>query len=262
MKSLKKTEIAIIGGTGLETLLKNAEHVQLGTPYGIPPRILVGMLHERQVAFLPRHGASHTVPPHRVNYRANIHALYQLGVQRIIATNAVGAINKDLKPGNLIVPHDFIDFTKLRPTTFYENAPVTHVDMSQPFCPEIRASLIKAAKQSDIKIWENGVLVCTEGPRLETPAEIEMFRRLGVDVVGMTSVPEVVLARELGICYAPVCFVSNMAAGMQKRLTTNEVKKTAKRVCSALEKLLRETVKKLSSKRNCLCPHALEQARF
>ncbi|MEM2102584.1 MAG: S-methyl-5'-thioadenosine phosphorylase [Candidatus Bathyarchaeia archaeon] len=263
LKSLKKkTEIAILGGTGLETLVKNAEHAQVGTPYGIPPRILIGTLHERQVAFLPRHGANHTIPPHKVNYRANIYALYQLGVQRIIATNAVGAINKDLKPGKLVIPHDFIDFTKLRPTTFYESAPVTHVDMSQPYCPEIRASLIKAAKQSGIDIWENGVLVCTEGPRLETPAEIEMFRRLGVDVVGMTGVPEAVLARELGICYAPVCFVTNMAAGMQKRLTTSEVRKVAKKISPALEKLLRETVKDLSIKRNCLCPHALEHARF
>jgi len=263
LKNLKKKiEIAIIGGTGLEPLVKNAEGIQVGTPYGIPPRILVGTLHERQVAFLPRHGASHTVPPHRVNYRANIYALHQLGVQRIIATNAVGAINRDLNPGNLVVPHDFIDFTKLRPTTFYENAPVTHVDMSQPYCPEIRASLINAAEQSGVAIWEKGVLVCTEGPRLETQAEIEMFRRLGVDVVGMTSVPEVVLARELEICYAPLCFVTNMAAGMQKRLTTSEVRKTAKKAYPVLQKLLRETVKNLPIKRNCLCPHALEHARF
>lgn len=260
--SRKKAEIAIIGGTGLEALLKDAERVQIGTPYGIPPQILIGTLHDRQVAFLPRHGRGHEVPPHKINYRANIYALHQLGVERIIATNAVGAINKNLKPGDLIVPHDFIDLTRFRPTTFYEDAPVTHVDMSQPYCPQERASLIRTARRQGVKVGNRSVMVCTEGPRLETPAEIEMFRRLGGDMVGMTGVPEAVLSRELEICYATVCFVTNMAAGMQERLTTSEVKKVAKKIGPTVKKLLSETVKELPSKRNCPCVNALENARF
>jgi len=263
LKSLKKKpEAAVIGGTGLEALLEDAEQIRTGTPYGLPPQIFIGNLDGKQVAFLSRHGASHSVPPHKVNYRANIYALHQLGVERIIATNAVGAINKNFKPGDLVIPHDFIDFTKSRPTTFYENAPVTHIDLSQPYCPQIRNSLIKTAKQHRINVWDSAVLVCTEGPRLETPAEIEMFRRLGGDLVGMTGASEAVLSRELEICYAAVCFVTNMAAGMQKRLTTSEVKRVAKGTSPIIEKVLRETIKELPTKRNCPCVNALEDARF
>jgi 5'-methylthioadenosine phosphorylase len=260
--SEKKPEVAIIGGTGLEVLLKSAEQVRMGTQYGLPPPIFLGNINGKRVAFLPRHGLSHAVPPHKVNYRANIHALHQLGVKRIIATNAVGAITKDFKPRDLAIPHDFIDFTRLRPTTFYEDAPVTHVDLSQPYCPEIREVLISTAKEHDIKVEENAVLVCTEGPRLETPAEIEMFRRLGGDLVGMTGVPEAVLSRELEMCYATVCFVTNMAAGMQKRLTALEVSKNAEKARRVVEKLLSETIKELPHSRNCPCANALENARF
>ena len=258
----KKPEVAIIGGTGLEALLKNAERLRVGTPYGLPPSIFLGNINGKRVAFLLRHGLGHSVPPHKVNYRANIYALHQLGVKRIIATNAVGAINKNFKPRDLAIPHDFIDFAHLRPTTLYEDAPVTHVDLSQPYCPEIRDALVSTAKQHGVKVWNKAVLVCTEGPRLETPAEIEMFRRLGGDLVGMTGVPEAVLSRELEMCYAAVCFVTNMAAGMQKRLTAPEVARNAEKTRSVVEKLLSEAVGKLPHSRNCPCVNALENARF
>jgi 5'-methylthioadenosine phosphorylase len=263
LKSLKKkAEIAVIGGTGLEHFLKTAAEIQIGTPYGIPPKIFLGNLDEKHIAFLPRHGKNQAVPPHRINYRANIYALYLLGVERIIATNAVGAINENFKPGDLVIPHDFVDFTKSRPATFYENAPVTHIDLTQPYCPQTRASLIRTAKQQKINTWNNAIMVCTEGPRLETPAEIETYRKLGGDVVGMTGVPEAVLSRELEICYATVCFVTNMAAGMQKRLSASEAKKIAQKTGPLIEKLLSETIKKLPHTRNCPCVSALENARF
>jgi len=261
---LKKAEIAIIGGTGFEKLFMEAEKLRVGTPYGIPPPISVRKLGEKTVAFLPRHGLEHSVPPHKVNYRANIYALHQLGVERIIAVNAVGAINKELKPGDLIVPHDFADFTKQRPATFYDEAPVTHIDMSQPYCPELREALIKCAERLGLSVWSHAVLVCTEGPRFETPAEIEMLRRLGFDIVGMTGVPEAVLARELEICYAAVCFVSNMAAGMQERLTPKEVYDISRMVQPRMEQLLIETVKSLPVERGgrCPCANALKDARI
>ena len=197
-----------------------------------------------------------------MNYQANIYALYQLGVERIVATNATGAINLDFKPGDIVIPHDFADFTKLRSVTFYNEAPVTHIDVSQPYCPEVRASLIEAAERYEKRVWGKGVLVCTEGPRYETPAEIRMFRRLGCDVVGMTGVPEAVLARELGMCYASICFVSNMAAGVRRRLTTKEVVEVAREKMSTLQQILAETIRRLPEERHCLCARALEGARL
>jgi len=264
LKSLKKAKIAIIGGTGFERLFEGAEGTQIKTPYGGAPSLSYGKIGGKEVVFLLRHGPSHSVPPHRVNYKANAYALYKVGAERIIAINAVGAINRDLKQGDIVIPHDFIDFTKLRSTTFYDEPPVTHVDVSIPYCPEIRKLLIGTAQKLERHVRDRGILVCTEGPRLETPAEIEMFRRLGCDVVGMTGIPEAVLARELEMCYATICFVSNMAAGMQERLTPLEVSKISEKLMPKIEQLLIETVNALPFKRegNCPCASALKYARF
>lgn len=260
--SKKKVNVAIIGGTGLEDLLKEARQIRIGTPYGLPPPIYLGKIDEKPIALLPRHGTHHSIPPHKVSYQANVYALHQLGVEQIIATNAVGAINTKLSLGDLVVPHDLVDFTKFRRSTFYDDAPVTHVDVSQPYCPEIRRSLIKAAKPHDVGVWDRAVFVCTEGPRYETPAEIGMFERLGCDVVGMTGAPEAVLARELEICYATLCFVSNMAAGMQERLTASEVTEVAEEKLPVIRQILREAIKDLPDDRGCPCAHALEDARL
>jgi len=261
---LKKAKIAVIGGTGFEKLFRDAEQLLLETPYGTAPPLSIGRISSREVVFLPRHGPDHSVPPHMINYRANIYALYEVGVERIIAINAVGAINRDFKPRDIVIPQDFVDFTKLRPATFYDEVPVTHVDFSQPYCPEMRKLLIEIVRKFGLRVWDRAVLVCTEGPRFETPAEIEMFRRLGCDVVGMTGFPEAVLARELEMCYAAVCFVSNMAAGIQEQLTPLEVSKVSEPVMPKLEQVLIETVKVLPLKRegNCPCANALRNARF
>jgi 5'-methylthioadenosine phosphorylase len=264
LKSLAKSKIAVVGGTGFEKFLKNAEQLRLGTPYGIAPPLSIGKIGDKEIIFLRRHGPNHSVPPHKINYKANIYALHEVNVERIIAVNAVGAINRDYKSGDIIIPHDFVDFTRLRSTTFYDEAPVTHVDVSQPYCPEIRKLLIENARKTELRVWDRAVLVCTEGPRFETPAEIEMFRRLGCDVVGMTGTPEAVLARELEMCYATICFVSNMAAGIQERLTPLEVSETSKLIMSKLEQLLIDTIRILPTDRkgNCPCGGALRDARF
>jgi 5'-methylthioadenosine phosphorylase len=262
LRNSRKADVAIIGGSGLETLLEDTEQIRVGTPYGLPPSISIGEVGGKSVAFLPRHSVHHSIPPHKVNYRANIYALFEIDVKRIVATNAVGAVNVDFEPGDLVVPHDLVDFTKFRQTTFYDDAPVTHVDMSQPFCPEVRALLIKVMKKRNVRVWDKAVLVCTEGPRFETPAEIEMFRRLGCDVVGMTVAPEAVLARELEMCYATVCFVSNMAAGIRQQLSAHEVAEVAKEKILILQQILRETIEHLPQSRQCPCAHALKNARF
>jgi len=262
LKSLAKADVAIIGGTGLEALLKDAEQIRVGTPYGLPPPISLGKVNGKPVAFLPRHGIHHSVPPHKVNYRANVFALYEIGVKQVVATNAVGAIKSDFEPGDLVVPHDLVDFTKLRQLTFYDEAPVTHVDVSQLYCPTIRALLIKTTRERGVQVSDRAVLVCTEGPRYETPAEIEMFRRLSCDIVGMTGAPEAVLARELEMCYATICFVSNMAAGMQQRLTADEVANVAEKKNPVIQQILRETIKHFPSERHCACANALRATRF
>lgn len=262
LKNLSKASVALIGGSGLEGLLSEVEHVRIGTPYGLPSPISVGGIGGKAVAFLSRHGLSHTVPPHRINYRANIFALHLLGVERVFATNAVGGINRCLELGELVVPHDFLDFTKLRKGTFYECAPVTHIDMSQPYCPEIRNALIKAAKHAAESVWGEAVLACTEGPRYETPTEVKMLRSFGCDIVGMTGLPEAVLARELEMCYASLCYVSNMAVGLQKHQTISELTEIAEKKKFVIEQVLKEAIVLLPKTRSCVCAHALEDAQL
>lgn len=252
MEGMKRAEVAVIGGTGLEDLFKDFEVINVGTPFGLSYAILIGEAKGRKIAFLPRHGRKHDTPPHKVNYRANIYALHKIGVERIIATNAVGAINLNFKPGNLVVPHDLVDFTKQRQQTFYDQAPVTHIDFTEPYCPEIRRVLIKVAKETGM-VHDSAVYVCTEGPRFETPAEIRMFRTLGCDIVGMTGSSEAVLARELGICYAALCFVSNMAAGISGKLTYEEVMNVSKSVMPRIQKIISESIELLPKIKGCEC---------
>ena len=256
----EKISIAVIGGTGLEEIFKGAELANVGTPYGISHAISICEIKDRKVAFLPRHGRRHSIPPHKINCRANVYALYKLGVERIIATNAVGAINPNFKPGDLVVPHDLIDFTKQRQLTFYDQAPVTHIDFTEPYCPEMRRILIEKAKETGT-VHEEAVYVCTEGPRFETPAEIRMFRILGCDIVGMTGVPEAILARELGICYATLCFVSNMAAGIAGKLTYDEVSETSKIVMPRIQRIIVEAISALPETRGCECSLSAERGR-
>jgi 5'-methylthioadenosine phosphorylase len=253
--------IAIIGGSGLENLLKTSKIVHLGTPYGTPPPISVGSIGKEEVAFLPRHGPKHDLPPHKVNYRANLHSLKQVGVERIIATNAVGAINETYTPGDLVIPFDILDLTKSRVSTYFDSAPVTHIDVTEPYCSELSNILVECCRAMHVEVRDRAVLAATEGPRYETPAEIRMLRRLGADIVGMTGAPEAFLARELQICYSSVCFVSNKAAGMQQRLSAVEVMNVGKRVMPSMLELIRQTVERTPVERTCMCAEATNQAQ-
>jgi 5'-methylthioadenosine phosphorylase len=253
--------MAIIGGSGLEGLLQGSKIIRLETPYGPAPPILIGSIGHAEVAFLPRHGPKHDLPPHKVNYRANLQALKQLGAERVIATNAVGAINPAYNPGDLVIPEDILDMTKCRNSTYFDSSPVTHVDVTEPYCPEIRRVLIDCCRASDVETRTNSVLVTTEGPRYETPAEIRMFQKLGGDIVGMTGAPETFLARELEICYASLCFISNKAAGLQERLSAVEVTKAGQSVMPAMLEIVRQVVEKIPVERNCSCGRAIHQAQ-
>ena len=212
------TELAIIGGSGL-TDLKDIAIIRrrvARTPYGEPSGPLVyGTLSGREVVFLPRHGHGHTIPPHLVNYRANIWALREAGVKTIVAVAAVGAINPELQPADLAVPDQIIDYTYSRAHTFFDgqSEPVTHVDFTAPYCESLRVKLIAAARAAGIPIATRATYAATQGPRFESAAEIDRLARDGADIVGMTGMPETGLARELGLCYAALAVIANPAAG-------------------------------------------------
>jgi 5'-methylthioadenosine phosphorylase len=210
--------LGIIGGTGL-TKLTNLEitHRQVvRTPFGEPSGALTfGRLCGAEVIFLARHGYGHTIPPHEVNYRANLWALKEYGVDRIVSVATVGGINPQLPAGSLVVPHQLIDYTWGRPHTFTVSGekPVTHLDFTEPYCGAMRRDILRAAVQKDIAMRDGGVYAAAQGPRLETAAEINRFERDGADMVGMTGMPEAYLAREIELCYAAIGVVVNDAAG-------------------------------------------------
>lgn len=258
-----QADLAVIGGTGVYNagMLNDISDSSIETPYGIVP-IKLGILENKRVVFLARHGFKHSVPPHLINYRANIMALKQLKVKKIIATAAVGSLTENMRPGHLVVLDQFIDFTKGRFQTFYEGEDkgVLHIDMTYPYCPDLAQAIVKVCP-AGIKLHPRGTYVCTEGPRFETPAEIHMFKMWGGHLVGMTSVPEVVLARELGMCYASVAMVTNFAAGISREpLTHQEVVETMAQNAHNLQKLILTVLKNLDCKQNCLCPNAFLEA--
>ncbi len=207
-----------------------------------------------EAVFLPRHGLSHDTPPHAINYRANLKALECLGVKRVLAVNAVGSISEEISPLDLVLLSDFIDFTSNRESTFFGGGKqgVEHVDMSSPYCPYLRKSLLDLAPKFDLSIHSHGVYVCTNGPRLESPAEIKMFGLLGGDVVGMTGLPEVVLAKELGLCYAAVAFSINWAAGIQESVEFVSDSSGLDRMRRNLIQLLTDTIAATSDAECCL----------
>jgi len=217
--------VAVIGGTGL-TQLENftALHEKtITTPYGkTSAPIVTGEFFGREIMFLPRHGSNHSIAPHLINYRANIHALKEAGVTEIIAVNAVGGVTERMRPEVMAVPDQIIDYTSARQHTFFDGVdlPLDHIDFTQPFSECVRSKIIMAAQESAISIESSGVYGCTQGPRLETAAEVNRLRRDGCDLVGMTAMPEAALARELQIHYGSICLVVNYAAGLTNGIIT------------------------------------------
>lgn len=210
--------LAVIGGSGLTQLanLDVSHREVLRTPYGEPSgAVTFGQICGHSVAFLARHGYGHTIPPHEVNYRANIWALCKRGATAIVSVASVGGIRADLRPGDLIIPHQILDYTWGRKMTYHEgrDSAVVHIDFTEPYDGALRALLIKAAGLTGVAVKDSAVYAATQGPRLETAAEINRYERDGADVVGMTGMPEAALARELNVPYAAINVVSNYAAG-------------------------------------------------
>ncbi len=258
--------LGIIGGSGLYRVpgFEEVEKKRITTPFGEPSdEYLLGRISGRDVAFLARHSPEHTIPPHRLNYRANIEGFHMIAVKRIIAVHAVGGINPAFNPGDLVIPDQIIDFTTGRESSFYDGPDVVHVDFTNPYCEEMREVFLKAASGTAASLHNGGTYICTNGPRLETRAEIEFFRRIGGDIVGMTGMPEAILAREREICYLSVSVVTNPAAGLSgRKLTTSEVIETMSASMDRIKKILLGVIKAFPPVRSCPCKDALKEARL
>jgi len=263
INKLEEAEIAIIGGSGLYTLLSNPEEIKVDTPYGQPSdRIALGEISGRKVAFLPRHGRYHQYPPHKIPYRANIWALKKLGVKRIIAPCAVGSLQAHIKIGDFVVCDQFVNRTSGREDTFYDGPVTTHVSMSEPYCPELREVIIKVGESLGLRIHDKGTVVVIQGPRFSTKAESQWFKSFGWEVINMTQYPEVVLARELEICYANISLVTDYDVWHPKPLSAEELAKTLSQNIENVEKLINEIIPKIPKERKCLCGKALEHAKI
>ena len=261
----EKIRIGIIGGTGIYSPdeFKIIEKVNPETPYGkTSAPLTICEIKDKKVVFLPRHGEKHTIPPHKINYRANIWALKELGVERIIAPNAVGSLKEELKPGMLIFPDQFIDFTKRRDYTFYDGPKVVHISSSEPFCPELRKLLLEKANKLGFESSNKATYICIEGPGFSTKAESNMFRQFA-DIIGMTLVPEVKLARELEICYASISMVTDYDVWKERdEVSADKVKETMAKNITKVRKLLLEVIPEIPEDRNCVCSRALKDAQI
>jgi 5'-methylthioadenosine phosphorylase len=259
------SKTGVIGGSGLYEIkgfvLNKKKAVK--TPYGNPSdQYLIGKIGKSEVIFLPRHGKHHNIPPHKINYRANMWGFKKLGVDRILSISAVGGIKKGLKPGDIVILDQVLDMTRNRISTFYEGETgVVHIDFTEPFCPDLRKILLNSGKRIKVSVKNGSTYVAVEGPRLETVSEIKSYKILGGDVVGMTGMPEASLARELEICYAGLSVVANYAAGISKnKLTVAEVMESMKASTENIKRLLKETVRLIPAQRNCPCGEALREA--
>lgn len=262
------SKIAIIGGSGVydSAIFKKIEEVNIETPFGLPSSpIEIGDFFGQKVAFLARHGKNHQFPPHKVPQRANLWALKKLRVERIIGICAVGSLKENFKPGEIVICDQLIDFTKNRERTFYDGstslprAGAMHVSLADPFCLELRELFFSEAKALGIPAHESGTYFCIEGPRFSTRAESKFFQNFA-DIIGMTLIPEAVLARELEICYLSLAMVTDYDCWAEQPVSADEVIKTMKNNLEKIKNLLMSAVPKIQAERNCFCKESLKNA--
>ncbi len=261
----QKAEIGIFGGTGIydSELLQESKEISIDTPYGkTSDSITIGDYKGRKVAFMPRHGKKHAIPPHMINFRANIWAFKELGVTRILAPSAVGSLKEEFKPGDFALPSQFLDFTKSRIGSFSEDGKVIHISVAEPFCPELQEVVLQTAQSQNIKIHKNCTYVCIEGPRFSTKAESKFFRTTGADIIGMTLVPECQLAREAQICYVSISTITDYDVWAEKPVTAKEVLETLSKNVESIKKMLAVILEKIPKTRKCYCERSLSEAEF
>lgn len=263
-----QAEIGIIGGSGFYDLATGLEEVKIETPYGPPSdKIGLGKIVGKKIAFLPRHGKEHLIPPHKINYRANIWALKSLGVTRILTSHAVGSLQKRIKPGDFIILDQFVDRTKGRADTFYDGQIVTHVSTAFPYCPQLRSLAIKMSKKMALPFHKKGTVVVIQGPRFSTAAESVWFTKMGWDVVNMTEYPEIALARELEICYCAIAVATDYDAGLiagrkVKPVSVEDIISGFQKNINEAKKLILMMIKNWPENVTCKCQESLKSARF
>ena len=213
-----KADIGVFGGSGFYTFLNNVKEYEIQTPFGMPSdKIAIGEFDGKRIAFLPRHGKEHQYPPHMVPYRANIYAMKQLGVKKIIGPTASGSLQPDIKPGDFVVSDQFVDRTSGRKDTFFDGPKTVHTTIAHPYCPDLRKIAIESGKSIGVKIHEQGTVVVIQGPRFSTVAESRWFNKMGWEVINMTQYPECYLAREQGMCYVNISLITDYDAGLEGR---------------------------------------------
>lgn len=266
MKKLPKAEIGIFGGSGFYELISDGEEFEVNTPYGRPSdAITVGEMAGWQVAFLPRHGRRHYLAPQSIPYLANLWAMKELGVTRIIAPCAAGSLKPEIQPGDFVICDQFVNRTYKRKDTFYPGPKTVHVSMAEPYCNELRNVVIGMCKNLNIPVHKRGTVVVIEGPRFSTKAESRWYSSCGWDVINMTQYPEVVLARELEICYVNISLVTDYDAGLVgskdiKPVTAQEMIKLFNQNIAQVKKLIFAVLEALPKKRGCRCSEALKEA--
>ena len=256
-------EVAIIGGTGVydPEMIDDPREVKVYTPYGAPSDLIsLGTYGGRRVAFIPRHGRGHQIPPHRINSRANIWALKQLGVKSIIASSAVGSLREDYEPGDFVITDQFIDRTRKRQDTFYEGGQLCHISSADPICPKLHDFYVDHAQKLDLKVHPTGTYVCIEGPRFSTRAESKLYRQWDADIIGMTLYPECVLAREVELCYVSVAMVTDYDVWAEKPVSTQEILETLGKNSVNFKRLVMESIPDIPEEEACSCREALKYA--
>ena len=262
MSDAPRRTVGIIGGSGVTDVLGDRARTshRVATPWGAPSGpIEEGRVGDVRLLFLPRHGPGHTIPPHRVNYRANVDALRSLGADAIVTVSSVGSLREELPPGTFVLPRQFVDFTKQRPTTFYDGGKVYHVSLADPFCPDLADRALAAGRATSTPLTDGKTYVCVEGPRFSTRAESAMFRGFA-DIIGMTLVPEVTLARERGICYLCLAMVTDYDVWADRPVVAHEIVATMQRNVDRMQRLLAELIPRLAPGANCACRSALDAA--
>jgi len=261
MSGARRT-IAVIGGSGVTGIFEpgTTKRHKVATPWGAPSGpVEEGTVGGVRTLFLARHGPGHTIPPHRVNYRANVDALRSLGAEAIVTVNSVGSLREELPPGVFVLPDQFVDFTKQRPTTFYDGGKVYHVSLADPFCPDLSRAAAEAGRKLGFPFAEQKTYVCVEGPRFSTRAESRFFRSFA-DIIGMTLVPEVTLARERAVCYACLAMVTDFDVWADHPVETKEILATMAQNSDRMQKVLAELIPRVAATPTCSCAKALDDA--
>ncbi len=255
--------VGVIGGSGLYEMegLEEVRTVSLKTPFGDPSdSFITGRLEGMKVVFLPRHGKGHRIQPSSLNFRANIYGMKKLGVQRIVGVSAVGSMKESIHPGDMVIPNQFIDQTKGRPSTFFSDGIVGHIGFADPVCPVLSQALFEAGKEAGATVHKDGTYICIEGPQFSTRAESRLYRTWGVDIIGMTNLPEARLAREAEICYSTIAFATDYDCWHEvaEDVSIGEVLRILAESTRTAKRAIRHVVKHLPEERECLCAHALK----